>query len=88
LLVGCRQEQRGRTPAGSRSTLARARQIGPTQGVDRFLTRCAEVNTKRAYSYQLWRYFEWLKTDEGVTMKPDELVLDNLRCVFEGKTPA
>jgi hypothetical protein len=57
--------------------------IGDSQAVAHFLSGYAKPNTKRIYSYQLARYFTWLKEAKGVGMTPDELITDNLRCVFE-----
>lgn len=58
------------------------RKIGPSRAVERFLSGYGNVRTKANYAGQLSLYFRWLKA-EGVGASPDELVQDNLVCVFK-----
>ena len=55
--------------------------IGPSVSVDRFLSGYGNVRTKAAYAGRLAAYLGWLRDEKGVTMSPDELILDNLRCI-------
>ncbi len=55
---------------------------GRFSSVQRFLTKYGKVNTKRGYLFQLDRYYRWLQS-ERITQSPDELIIDNLKCVFE-----
>ena len=57
-------------------------EIGPSKALDRFLSRFGNVRTKATYSIELVLYLRWLKT-RGVGMSLDELVRDNLICVFK-----
>jgi len=43
----------------------------------------AKASTRRGHLGGLARYFDWLRKAKGITLTPDELILDNLRCVFE-----
>ncbi len=61
---------------------SKLRLIGPSAAVKRFVDAYGKVKTKRNYLVCLWRYLGWLKS-KGVTMTPDELVKDNLLCVFK-----
>lgn len=67
----------------ARSVERHLKRIGPSQAVDTFLARYAKLNTKRIYVYQLDRYLKWLRESKNVVMTPDELITDNLKCVFE-----
>lgn len=57
------------------------REVGPSQAVTRFLSKYTNVNTKAAYAAQLRLYFRWLNS-KGVVMTPDQLMKDNLVCIF------
>ena len=53
--------------------------------MERFLRTCGPLTTKKQYSNAIQLYLRWLREEKGVTMNPDELMLDNLRCIFESK---
>lgn len=57
--------------------------IGPSQSVERFLSGYGKITTKASYASHLKLYFVWLRNVKGVGLTPDELVLDNLKSVFE-----
>ncbi len=58
---------------------------GAYESVQRFVRKYSlKLNTCRGYLADLDLYFDWLKAT-GVTMSPDELIKDNLTCVFESK---
>jgi integrase len=57
-------------------------QIGPSEGVTRFLSKYGNVRTKAVYVEHLKLWFMWLRR-KGVELSPDELLRDNLQCVFE-----
>jgi hypothetical protein len=65
------------------SLASKLREIGPSKAVARFLQKHRNVRTGATYALELALYLRWLKA-KGITMSPDELILDNLRCVFEG----
>jgi hypothetical protein len=58
------------------------RRIGPYDSVERFISNYAKMTTRKMYLYHLDRYLAWLH-ESGVTLTPDELITDNLRCIFE-----
>ena len=56
---------------------------GGYESVQRFVRKYhLKLKTCRGYLADLDLYFDWLRVT-GVTINPDELILDNLRCVFE-----
>ena len=55
---------------------------GKYDSVQRFARKYGKLNTLRGYLADLDVYFRWLPT-VGVSLEPDELVKDNLRCVYE-----
>lgn len=57
--------------------------IGSSESVKRLLDGYGKVTTRTVYSSILKQYFIWLRDMKGVGLKPDELILDNLKCVFE-----
>ena len=57
--------------------------IGPFESVKRLLDGYGKVTTRAVYASHLKLYFVWLRDMKGVRLNPDELVLDNLKCVFE-----
>ncbi len=57
--------------------------IGPSESVRRFLEAYGKVTTRAVYTSHLKLYFAWLRDMKCVRLNPDELVLDNLKCVFE-----
>jgi integrase len=59
-------------------------EIGPSRAVETFLRGYGNLRTKSTYAMELALYFRWLKL-QGVELSPDELVLDNLKCVFESR---
>jgi len=64
------------------SPASKLRETGPSKAVARFLQKHGNVRTRATYALELTLYLEWPKA-RGITISPDELVLDNLRCVFE-----
>ncbi len=58
---------------------------GPYRSVERFLRACGPLTTKKQYSNAIQLYLRWLREEKGIAMNPDELVLDNLRCVYESE---
>lgn len=56
--------------------------IGDTPAMRRFL-RYAKTSSWYSALFHIDRYFTWLRNVKGVTLTPDELWVDNLRCVFE-----
>jgi hypothetical protein len=59
-------------------------EIGPSDCVRRFLRCYAKVRVQRVYLMHLLMYFRGLKKN-GVGMSPDELVVDNLRCIYRSE---
>lgn len=53
-----------------------------SRAVMRLLDSYGKLRTKRGYASCLSLYLAWLR-EKGVTMSPDELVTDNLVCVFK-----
>jgi integrase len=58
---------------------------GRYESVQRFIRKYGKPNTKAGYLADLDLYFRWLDS-EGVKLTPDELIRDNLKCVF-GSAP-
>ena len=56
--------------------------IGNYKSVNRFVSKYAKASTRSAALFHLGRYLAWLRS-KGVGLSPDELPVDNLRCVFE-----
>jgi hypothetical protein len=54
---------------------------GKYETVQRFVRKYGKLNTCRGYLADLDLYFRWLPS-VGVNLDPDELVRDNLRCVY------
>lgn len=69
--------------AKNRTLEKKLEELGPSKAVDRFLSKYGNHNTRTAYAIELAIYFRWLRNAQGVTMSADELIVDNLRCVFE-----
>jgi hypothetical protein len=61
---------------------AKARELGDGDAVRRFVSKYGSVGTKAIYTNAIALYFRWLRK-LGITMTPDEMVLDNLKCVYE-----
>ena len=57
------------------------RSIGPSESVERFLNSYGKVRVRATYGAHLSRYFDWLR-QKGVSLNPDELIRDNLRCIY------
>ncbi|MGD0145945.1 MAG: tyrosine-type recombinase/integrase [Nitrososphaerales archaeon] len=60
-------------------------ELGPYRSVDRFISKYGKPTTKVTYLNQLVLYVRWLRTSKRVSISLDELVTDNLRCVYESK---
>ena len=54
---------------------------GKYESVQRFIRKYGKPNTRAGYLADLDLYFRWLGS-EGVSLTPDELIRDNLKCVF------
>jgi len=63
---------------------AALRKLGESRAVTKFLNSYGNIRTK-AYCVHLTVYLRWLREENGVSMSPDELVQDNLICVYESK---
>jgi Phage integrase family len=63
--------------------IAGLRKLGPCESVDRFLRGYGKLGTKRVYASNLLMYFKWLRMTKKVELSPDELIKDNLMCVFK-----
>ncbi len=64
--------------------LARAlREIGNSEVVERFIRSFGNVRVKALYASHLSLYFRWLKNKTPMTH--DELVVDNLRCIYKSE---
>jgi integrase len=61
------------------------KELGPDKSIERFFRKLSKANTRKAYSHALVLYFRWLRTQRGVALSPDELVRDNLTCVFSSQ---
>src|SRR5689334_21389432 len=57
-------------------------EMGRCPVVERFLNKYGKDNTKRIYALELALYLRWLK-HTGIELTPDQLITDNLRCVYE-----
>jgi integrase len=55
---------------------------GRYESIKRFMRKISKVSTRFCYLLMLDQYFRWLRDAKGVTMDPDELVKDNLECVY------
>jgi integrase len=67
------------------ATLANTlRKIGPSDSVTRFLSKYGNVRTRAIYACELYLYLRWLN-GKTRTLTPDELVHDNLVCVFKSE---
>ncbi len=59
--------------------------IGPSEAVDRYLRSYGKVRVRAAMSFRLMIYFRWLKTKGLSQLSPDELIIDNLRCIAKAE---
>lgn len=57
------------------------------ESVRRFMSRYGKLSTKYCYLNRLDYHMRWLKESAGVTLSPDELISDNLSCVFKSPDP-
>ena len=57
--------------------------LGRYPSVQKFIATYAKMTTKRAYLYNPAKYFDWLRDAKGITLTPDEMIVDNLRAIFE-----
>jgi integrase len=64
------------------SLLTRIAEFGPSTSVERFLTGYGKVGTKKVYAQLLYGYLKWVRVAKGIQMGPDELIQDNLVCVY------
>jgi len=62
------------------------RKIGQFETVERFIRKYGNVRTRRVYLHSLLKHLNGRKHEGGVLMTPDELISDNLKCVF-GSSP-
>lgn len=60
-------------------------ELGPGSSIERFASKYGRINTRNSYLQNLAMYLRWLRNVKGITMSPDELIADNLRCVYESK---
>ncbi len=61
------------------------RKIGPSEAVKRFLSSYGKVRVQSVYSLHLLLYFRWLKGSGTTNLAPDELITDNLRCIYRSE---
>src|SRR5450759_1255471 len=54
---------------------------GKYESIQRFARKYGKLNTCRGYLADLDLYFRWLPS-EGVILNPDELIKDNLSCLY------
>jgi hypothetical protein len=59
--------------------------IGPSEAVDRFLRSYGKVRVRAAMSFRLMIYFRFLKARGLSQLSPDELIIDNLRCIAKAE---
>ncbi len=58
------------------------REIGESEAVNRFLSKYGNWRTKAIYACEIKLYLRNLKTDLKVDLTADQLVKDNLECIF------
>ncbi|MDA4118661.1 MAG: hypothetical protein OK455_09990 [Thaumarchaeota archaeon] len=61
------------------------KEIGESTAVKRFLNCYGKVRVRSIYAVHLANYFRWLREKKGVVLRPDELIVDNLRCTFRSE---
>lgn len=59
-------------------------EIGPSEAADRFVHCYPKVRIQRLYTFHLWTYFRRLRK-KGVEMTSDQLVADNLHCIYRSE---
>jgi hypothetical protein len=57
--------------------------VGDCPSVQRFVNKYGKASSRAAALFHLERYFRWLREAKGIALPPDELVIDNLKCVYE-----
>ncbi|MGD1055672.1 MAG: hypothetical protein ABR867_06290, partial [Nitrososphaerales archaeon] len=66
------------------SDLKRALKVlGGSEAAARYLATYGKTAVKAQNAFRLGRYYRWLRDVKGVTMTLDELVKDNLVCVWK-----
>jgi hypothetical protein len=58
------------------------RKLGESQAASRFLQSYGKKRVRAIYTYNLGRYYKWLRTEKGIELGLDGLIQDNLVCVF------
>jgi len=56
---------------------------GSSPAVAKFIDAYSPPKTKRTYVRILWQYLRYLRDEIGVKMTPDQLLKDNLECIFK-----
>jgi hypothetical protein len=69
----------------ARDLSKRLDEIGPSEAVAHFVRSYAKVTVQSLYALHLCLYFRWLRNKKGVEMTPDELVRDDLRCIYKSE---
>lgn len=64
---------------------AKLKELGDSPAVASWLRQYGRVTTRKSYAAEFSLYLRWLKREKGVDKTPDQLVADNLSCVFESK---
>jgi integrase len=68
-----------------RQVEGRLRRIGPSESVERFINAYGKVRSRATYGAHLSHYFEWLRKKKGIVMGPDDLIRDNLVCIYRSE---
>jgi hypothetical protein len=55
---------------------------GQHESVERFMRKYGNQRSRVTYLEALTSYFSWLRS-EGVSLDPDALISDNLKCIFD-----
>jgi integrase len=69
----------------ARELRRRLEEIGPSECVARYIRSYAKVRVQSLYALHLLLYFRWLRKSREVPMTPDELIVDNLRCIYRSE---
>lgn len=73
--TACERERRGELER-------KLHEIGPSEAVTRLINKYGSLSTQKNYAIAIVLYLRWLK-ERDVQLTPDELVKDNLVCVFK-----
>ncbi len=57
------------------------KEIGPSEAIDRLLSKYGSTSTKKNYLTAVALFLRWLRV-RGIGLTPDQLVKDNLVCIF------